>query len=181
MDQGSTRKRSDVHNFAPTVTKFCVMWEGQALPHDTKFGNCRCEIVGTIVIFIWSLIPGSSWSGLIKAELITSHRLLTEPQQNIINFGNQPLTCFRMYSMVGVILPDYMRRYSRSQPPCRLAQRYLWQLRDRLSTTATNMWQIGWDFADDIFKFISLNWKWCILIKISLKMFPRVHYVISQH
>ena len=69
MDQGSNRKHSAVHNFAPTVTKFCVMWEGQALPHDTKFSNCRCEIVGRRVIFIWSLIPGSSWSGLIKAEL----------------------------------------------------------------------------------------------------------------
>ena len=68
MDQGSTKKRSAVHNCAPTVTKFCVMWEGQALPHDTKFGNCRCEIVGRRVIFIWSLIHGSSWSGLIKAE-----------------------------------------------------------------------------------------------------------------
>ena len=68
MDQGSTRKRSAVHNFAPTVTKFCVMWEGQALPHDTKFGNCRCEIVGRRVIFIWCLIHGSRWSGLIKAE-----------------------------------------------------------------------------------------------------------------
>ena len=56
MDQGSTMKRSAVHNFAPTVTKFCVMWEGQALPHDTKFGNSRCEIVGRRVIFIWSLI-----------------------------------------------------------------------------------------------------------------------------
>ena len=66
MDQGSTRKRSAVHNFAPTVTKFCVMWEGQALPHDTKFGNSRCEIVGMRVIFIWSLIHGSSWSALIK-------------------------------------------------------------------------------------------------------------------
>ena len=66
MDQGSTRKRSAVHNFAPTVTKFCVMWEGQALPHDTKFGNSRCEIVGRRMIFIWSLIHGSSWSSLIK-------------------------------------------------------------------------------------------------------------------
>ena len=42
------------------------MWEGQALPHDTKLGNCRCEIVGRRMIFIWSLIHGSSWSGLIK-------------------------------------------------------------------------------------------------------------------
>ena len=68
MDQGSTMKGSAVHNFAPTVTKFCVMWEGQALPHDTKFGNSRCEIVGRRVIFIWSLIHGLRWSGLIKAE-----------------------------------------------------------------------------------------------------------------
>ena len=68
MDQGSIRKCSAVHKFAPTVTKFGVMWEGQALPHDTKFGNCRCEIAGRRVIFIWSLIHGSSWSGLIKAE-----------------------------------------------------------------------------------------------------------------
>ena len=59
MDQGSTMKRSAVHNFAPTVTR-------QALPHDTKFGNSRCEIIGRRVIFIWSLIHGSSWSGLIK-------------------------------------------------------------------------------------------------------------------
>ena len=31
MDQGSTIKRSTVHNFAPAVTKFCVMWEGLSL------------------------------------------------------------------------------------------------------------------------------------------------------
>ena len=66
VDQGSTRKRSAVHNFVPTVTKFCVMWEGQALPHDTKFGNCRSEIIDRRVIISWSLIHGSSWSGLIK-------------------------------------------------------------------------------------------------------------------
>ena len=66
MDQGSTKKRSAVHNFVPTVTKFCVMWEGLSLPQDTKLGNCRDEIVDRRVIFIWSLIHGSSWSGLIK-------------------------------------------------------------------------------------------------------------------
>ena len=68
IDQGSTRKCSAVHNFAPTVTKFCVMWEGLSFPHDTKFGNCRGEIVDRRMIFIWSLIHGSGWSGLIKAE-----------------------------------------------------------------------------------------------------------------
>ena len=66
MDQGSTKKRSAVHNFVPTVTKFCVMWEGLSLPYDTKFGNCRGAIVDRRVIFIWSLIHGSSWTGLIK-------------------------------------------------------------------------------------------------------------------
>ena len=40
MDQGSNKNHSPVNNFTPTVTKFCVMWEGQALPHDTKFHNC---------------------------------------------------------------------------------------------------------------------------------------------
>ena len=54
MDQGSTKKRSAVHNFVPTVTKFCVI------------GNCRGETVDRRVIFIWSLIHESSWSGLIK-------------------------------------------------------------------------------------------------------------------
>ena len=66
MDQGSTKKRSAVHNFVPTVTKFCVLWEGLSLPQDTKFGHCRDEIVDRRVIFIWSLIHGSIWSGLIK-------------------------------------------------------------------------------------------------------------------
>ena len=72
MDQGSTKKRSAVHNFVPTVTKFCVMWEGLSLPHDTKFGNCRGEIVDRRMVFIWSLIHGSGWSRLIKAEPDTS-------------------------------------------------------------------------------------------------------------
>ena len=66
LDQGSTKKRSAVLNVVPTVTKFCVMWEGLSLPHDTKFGNCRGGSVDRRVIFIWSLIHGSSWSGLIK-------------------------------------------------------------------------------------------------------------------
>ena len=85
MDQGSTMKRSAVHNFAPTVTKFCVMWEGQALPHDTKFGNSRCEIIGRRVIFIWSLIHGLRWSGLIKAEPGADSSLTPNIRQGVIN------------------------------------------------------------------------------------------------
>ena len=87
MDQGSTKKRSAVHKFVPTVTKFCVMWEGLSLPHDTKCGNCRGKIVDRRVILIWSLIHGSSWSGLIKAgpgrdelkHLQLSQRALRQP------------------------------------------------------------------------------------------------------
>ena len=67
-DQGSNKNHSPAYNFAPTVTKFCVMWEGLSLLHDTKFSNCRCKIVDSSVFPIWSLIHGSSWSGLIKAE-----------------------------------------------------------------------------------------------------------------
>ena len=68
MDQGSNENHYRVYNFAPTVTKFCVMWEGLSLPHDTKFCNCRCEIVDSRAFPSWSLIHGLRWSGLIKAE-----------------------------------------------------------------------------------------------------------------
>ena len=68
MDHGSTRKRSAVHNFGPTVTRSCVMWEGLSLPHGTTFGNCRGEIVDRSMLFIWSLIHVSGWTGFIKAE-----------------------------------------------------------------------------------------------------------------
>ena len=66
MDQGSNENHSPVNSFAPTVTKFCVTWEGQALPHDTEFGNCRDKIVDSRAFLSWSLIHGLSWSGLIK-------------------------------------------------------------------------------------------------------------------
>ena len=62
MDKGSNENYSPVINFAPTVTKFCFI----ALPYDTKFGNCRDKIVDSRAFLSWSLIHGSSWSGLIK-------------------------------------------------------------------------------------------------------------------
>ena len=34
MDQGSNKNHSPAYNFTPTVTKFCVMWEG--LSHMTQ-------------------------------------------------------------------------------------------------------------------------------------------------
>ena len=66
MDQGSNKNHSPAYNFTPTVTKFCVMWEGLSLPHDTKFGNCRCKIVDSRSFHSWSLIHGLRWTGLIK-------------------------------------------------------------------------------------------------------------------
>ena len=66
VDQGSNKNHSPAYNFAPTVTKFCVMWEGLSHPHDTKFGNCRCKIVDSRSFPSWSLIHGLRWSGLIK-------------------------------------------------------------------------------------------------------------------
>ena len=55
----------------PTIShlllpNFFVMWEGLSLPHDTKFGNCRCKIVDSRSFHSWSLIHGLRWSGLIK-------------------------------------------------------------------------------------------------------------------
>ena len=68
VDLGSNKNHSPAYNFAPTVTKFCVMWEGLSLPHDTKFGNCRYKIVDSRAFPSWSLIHGLRWSGLIKTE-----------------------------------------------------------------------------------------------------------------
>ena len=68
VDQGTNKNHSTACNFTPTVTKFCVMWEGLSLPHDTKFGNCRCKIVDSRAFPSWSLIHGLRWSGLINAE-----------------------------------------------------------------------------------------------------------------
>ena len=77
MDQGSNKNHSPINNFTPTITKFCVMWEGQALPHDTKFGNCRDKIVDSRAFLSWSLIHGSSWSRLIKAEPDLCHHMVS--------------------------------------------------------------------------------------------------------
>ena len=68
VDQGPNKNHSPSYNFAPTVTQFCVMWEGLSILHDTKFGNCRCTIVDSRAFPSWSLIHGLCWSGLIKAE-----------------------------------------------------------------------------------------------------------------
>ena len=68
VDQGSNKNHSPAYSFAPTVTKFCVMWEGLSLQQDTKFGNGRCKIVDSRAFPSWSLIHGLRWSGLIKAE-----------------------------------------------------------------------------------------------------------------
>ena len=42
----------------------CHVWGTS--PQDTRFGNCRNKIVDSRAFLSWSLILGSSWSGLIK-------------------------------------------------------------------------------------------------------------------
>ena len=55
MDQGSTTKSSAFYKLASTFMKFWDMWEGQALPHYTKFHNWRCKIEHMREIFNGSL------------------------------------------------------------------------------------------------------------------------------
>ena len=88
VDQGSNKNHSPAYNFAPTVTKFCVMWEGLSLPHGTKFGNCRCKIVDSRAFPSWSLIHGLCWSGLIKAEPGGQHDLAAVMTLYCIIWGN---------------------------------------------------------------------------------------------
>ena len=39
MDQISSENHSPIYNYAPTDTKFCMMWEGWSLLYVTKFHN----------------------------------------------------------------------------------------------------------------------------------------------
>ena len=105
-DQGSNKNHSHAYNFTPTVTKFCVMWEGLSLPHDTKFGNCRCKIVDSRVFPIWSLIHGSSWSGLIKAGPVElSHvNLMYCLFADDDAFGNRPFAMTIRYQLLELLL-----------------------------------------------------------------------------
>ena len=75
MDQGSTKKRSAGHKLVPTVTKFCVMWEGLSLPHDTKFGNCRgCNLGCSFAAFCrWHSQLGKNSCMVIKSGVVSSH------------------------------------------------------------------------------------------------------------
>ena len=116
VDQGSNKNHSPAYNFAPTVTKFCVMWEGLSLPHDTKFGNCWCKIVDSRAFPSWSLIHGLRWSGLIKAEPVKiqcnglirnntfRHLFLYPERYRTPNICDHTVYCF-------TILDSYGKRY----------------------------------------------------------------------
>ena len=94
VDQGSNKNHSPAYNFTPTVTKFCVMWEGLSLPHDTKFGNCRCKIVDSRLFPSWSLIHGLRWSGLIKVGpgVVCIHEFIVAL---VLPYGNTSLNTLR--------------------------------------------------------------------------------------
>ena len=66
----STRKSSAVYNIAPTIRRFCGMWEGQALLFVTIFHDYR------VTLYIgWRgiLIYGSSWSGLMRTQTVVTY------------------------------------------------------------------------------------------------------------
>ena len=99
VDQGSNKNHSPAYNFEPTVTKFSVMWEGLSLPHDTKFGNCRCKIVDSRAFPSWSLIHGLRWAGLMKAEPEVCHsKKIRNLVQRLSNYTPQKTTNVVTYS-----------------------------------------------------------------------------------
>ena len=148
MDQGSNTNHSPINNFTPTVTKFCVMWEGQALPHDTKFRNCRSKIVDSRMFPSWSLIHGSSWSGLIKAEHEDNMSPSGHPCDSTI--------CRDAAVMLPVIGMGII---------------YLTHEYQTVNTLRPR--QDGHHFPDDIFKYIFLNENVWIPNKVSLKFIPK--------
>ena len=146
VDQGSNKNHSPAYNFAPTVTKFCVMWEGLSLPHDTKFGNCRCKIVDGRSFPSWSLIHGSSWSGLIKV--------------------GPGATCLVILSTRSCWIP-----YNSGSKNAAFGESVQCLL--KIYIDINTLRQYGQHFANDMFKCISLDEACCILTYISLKFVPK--------
>ena len=64
------------------------MWEGLSLPHDTKFGNCRCKIVDSRSFHSWSLIHGLRWSGFIKVGPGVNRNMEGNQSKDILNDTN---------------------------------------------------------------------------------------------
>ena len=112
MDQGSNKNHSPAYNFTPTVTKFCVMWEGLSLPHDTKFGNCRCKIVDSRSFHSWSLIHGLRWSGLIKVGpglvLLWRKSIMRLSRADYIIFFWQTEWCLLVAAEVSCVQTSYL-------------------------------------------------------------------------
>ena len=117
-DQRSNKNHSPAYNFAPTVTKFCVMWEGQTLPHHTKFGNCRYKILDSRAFLSWSLIHGLRWSGLIKAEPASKHKH-NKTQQCLNGMDNS------WYRKVSNIRRTKFQNFSDSRPTLPLSSHNL--------------------------------------------------------
>ena len=144
MDQGSNKNHSPAYNFAPTVTKFCVMWEGQALPHDTKFGNCRCKIVDSRSFHSWSLIHGLRWSGLIKVgPACHLHWYMTPNEQR----GSDPsFNVWLMNRTFGSIVLAYVNIDAEKKWPwfCRHFQ---------INLLVWKLYQFNWSFIEIHFQW----------------------------
>ena len=69
-----------------------------------KFGNCRCKIVDSRVFPIWSLIHGSSWSGLIKAEPGVIRNTKLKYSETVLYISCDIL--YKIYGDIGVSLND---------------------------------------------------------------------------
>ena len=61
-----TENPTTIYNFAPTLTKFYVTWEGLSIPHVIKFCNCRCKIVDSKAFPRSPLIHRSSYANFIQ-------------------------------------------------------------------------------------------------------------------
>ena len=89
------------------------MWEGLSLPHDTKFGNCRCKIVDSRAFPSWSLIHGLRWSGLIKAEPGQQEATIWAidgPVHRIMNKSSEGLN--ELNDSAGESIPEMVIHYS---------------------------------------------------------------------
>ena len=155
--------------------------------NDTKFGNSRCEIVGRRVIFIWSLIHGLRWSGLIKAE--PGNGMLSDDTKPLLG----PMLISHQWCLVTLTWGQFQRK--RRRYSWKEFENYSFEITAAHDPEANKLTQLDWRSSTGVFHLLFRK-PWCrdkmaanlqrtfsqciflneniwISIKISLKIVPK--------
>ena len=177
MAQGSIRKRSAVHNFAPKLRNFCVIWEGLSLPHDTIFGNYMGENVDRRVIFSWSLISDKSgaWSRITVTSQMTPWRLKSPATRRFIKLF--ALTNIKEISNSASLALCEGNSPATGEFPAQRAsdaeKASIWWRHHGFIVLGLNVWHVKWNkvYSFKLNRISGQSWKnWMIIYLIAARL-----------